>query len=578
MKLLYSTIVLSMFACGATAYGASSEVTIKLLQTSDVHGNYFPTNFITRQPAKGSLARVYSAVKEMRRDYDGNVILLDNGDFLQGQPTAYYYNYMDTEAPHVGADVLNYMGYDAGNVGNHDVETGREVLDRWSSQCDMPILGANIIDTEADIPHFRPYTVVEHDGVKVAVLGMITPAIPAWLPESLWKGLRFDDMEATARKWIPIIKVRENPDVIVGMFHSGQAAYDLAGTRENASLEVARNVPGFDVVLMGHDHRRENMKVVNVEGDTVLVMNPANNGVMLTDITMTFELDDNGKVVNKHFDGKLTPTDSYEPDPEFMKEFEPQIATITEFVNGPIGTMDESITTRDAYFGPSKFVDLIHELQLGLTDADISFAAPLSYDATIDKGQIMMSDMFNLYKYENMLYVMELTGQEIKDYLEYAYSIWTNQMKSANDHLLLFKDVATEGDESRSTLRYPSYNFDSAAGIIYEVDVTKPAGEKVTIKSMADGSAFDLGKTYRVALNSYRGNGGGELLTKGAGIPQEELSGRIVYSTDRDLRYYLTDYIKRLGTLKPHRLNQWKFVPEKWADKAAKRDRAILFP
>ncbi len=572
--------VLSLALC-AMAGGnpaEAKEVKIKLLQTSDIHGNYFPTNFITRQPSKGSMARVSSLVKQMREDYSNNVILIDNGDILQGQPTVYYYNYMDTVSPHVASQVLNFLRYDAGNVGNHDVETGRSVLDRWASQCDMPILGANIIDTATGETHFPPYKVVEREGVKVAILGMITPAIPAWLPESLWQGLRFDDMESTARKWVPIIKERENPDVIVGMFHAGQSAYDLAGTRENACLEVAERVPGFDIVLMGHDHRRADMKVVNVEGDTVLVMNPANNGVMITDITMTFDVDDNGRVKSKSFDGKLTATDDYAPDPEMIEAFAPQIQTITEFVNGRIGTMSETITTRDAYFGPSKFVDLIHELQLGLTGADISFAAPLSYDATIAEGPIMMNDMFNLYKYENMLYVMELTGQEIKDYLEYAYSIWTNQMKSADDHLLLFKEQATEGDESRSTLRYPTYNFDSAAGIIYKVDVTKPTGSKVTIISMADGSPFDTAKTYKVALNSYRGNGGGELLTKGAGIPQDKLSERIIYSTDRDLRFYLTDYIKRLGTLNPRKLNQWRFVPEDWVGNAARRDYQILFP
>ena len=240
-KYLSAAIIATAISIG---FGAEAkEVKIKLFQTSDIHGNYFPTNFITRQPAKGSLARVYSIVKEARDAYDGNVILLDNGDFLQGQPTAYYYNYMDTVSPHVGAQIMNFMGYDAGNVGNHDVETGRGVLDRWASQCSMPVLGANIINTSTGEPHFRPYEVVEHDGVKVTILGMITPAIPAWLPESLWKGLRFDDMEATARKWVPIIRQREHPDAIVGIFHSGQSAYNLAGQRENASLEVARNVP-----------------------------------------------------------------------------------------------------------------------------------------------------------------------------------------------------------------------------------------------------------------------------------------------------------------------------------------------
>ncbi|WP_289629308.1 5'-nucleotidase C-terminal domain-containing protein [uncultured Muribaculum sp.] len=572
------TLFSALTAVMGLSLNASSMTTIKLLQTSDIHGNFFPYNFITRQPSAGSLARVYGAVKEARQRYGDNVILLDNGDILQGQPTVYYYNFVDTVTPHVASRMMNFMRYDAGNVGNHDVETGRKVLERWSRQCDMPVLGANIIDTATGEPAFTPYKVVEHDGVKVAILGLLTPAIPAWLPEVLWKGLRFDDMEATARKWIPIIKERENPDVIVGVFHAGQRGNTLVRYRENPSLEIAERVPGFDVVLMGHDHRRENKKVVNVEGDTVLVMNPANNGVVLTDITMTFKRDDDGRIIDKHIDGELRHMSDYEPDADFMAEFAPDMAVIKEYVDTPIGEFTSSITTRDAYFGPSEFVDLIHELQLGITGADISFAAPLSYDATIDAGPITVSDMFNLYKYENMLYVMELTGQEVKDYLEEAYSLWCNTMTSASDHLLLFKEEPTEGDESRSTLKNPSYHFDSAAGIIYEVDVRKPKGEKVTIKSMADGKEFDPARTYRVALNSYRGNGGGELLTKGAGIPHDKLTERIVFATDLDLRHYLTDYIKKQGKVNPRKLNQWRFIPEEWTREAAKRDYKILFP
>ena len=122
-------------------------VKLKIVQTSDVHGNYYPYNFITRQEWKGSLARIHSFVQKERREYKENLILLDNGDILQGQPTAYYYNYIDTVSPHLCAEMMNYMKYDAGNMGNHDVETGRSVFDRWIGTCDFPILGANIIDT-----------------------------------------------------------------------------------------------------------------------------------------------------------------------------------------------------------------------------------------------------------------------------------------------------------------------------------------------------------------------------------------------------------------------------------------------
>ena len=175
-----------------------------------------------------------------------------------------------------------------------------------------------------------------------------------------------------------------------------------------------------------------------------------------------------------------------------------------------------------------------------------------------------------------MLYVMNLTGQEIKDYLEYSYSIWTNQMSSPDDHLLLLKERIS-GEDKFTSFVNPSYNFDSAAGIIYTVDVTKPKGEKINIKSLANGKPFDLKSTYRVALNSYRGNGGGELLTKGAGIPQEMLSKRIIFATDKDLRYYLMEYIQKQATLTPRALNHWHFIPENWVEKAAKRDYELLF-
>ena len=552
-------------------------VKLKIVQTSDVHGNYYPYNFITRKDWQGSLARIYAFVEKEREQYKENLILLDNGDILQGQPTAYYYNYIDTVSPHLCAEMMNYMKYDAGNMGNHDVETGRAVFDRWINTCDFLVLGANIIDISTGEPHLPPYKVMERDGVKIVILGMITPAIPAWLSENLWKGLRFDDMEETAHKWMKIIREKENPDLMIGLFHAGQEAFKMSGKyNENASLSVAKNVPGFDIVLMGHDHARECKKVMNVAGDSVLVIDPASNGIVLSNIDVTLKLKD-GKVRSKDIKGVLTETKDYGISEDFMKNFAPQYDTVRNFVSKKIGTFTESISTCPSFFGPSAFIDLIHTLQLDITGAEISFAAPLSFDAKINKGDVFVSDMFNLYKYENMLYMMTLSGKEIKDYLEMSYFMWTNRMKSPDDHLLWFKEKRREGAEDRASFQNFSFNFDSASGIIYTVDVTKPQGEKITIVSMADGSPFLMDKIYKVALNSYRGNGGGELLTKGSGIPQEKLKERIIFSTDKDLRFYLMNYIEKKGTMDPKALNQWKFVPEKWTVPAAERDYKFLF-
>ena len=569
---LFLILSFCMFMVQSCTSSVEKEVTLKFIETTDVHGCYFPYDFIRQKPAKGSLARVSSYVKALRKDWGDRLLLVDNGDILQGQPVAYYYNYIDTASVHANAAILNYMQYDLATVGNHDIEAGHAVYDRWVSQCNFPILGANVIDTLTGKPYFEPYKVLEREGVKVAVLGMITPAIPSWLPEKLWSGLRFEDMETCARRWVKEIREKEQPDVLVGLFHAGPEGNELDGVIENGSAEVAKNVPGFDVVFMGHDHRRCNEKIVNIEGDSVLLIDPANRAVTVAEVTLNIRKKGD-KVISKSVEGKLTDVAESPVDEEFMTTFASQYEATQAFVQRKIGSIDHTISTRDAYFGSSAFIDLIHQLQLDITGADLSFCAPLSFDSEIRKGDIYMSDMFNLYKYENMLYTMELTGREIKGFLEMSYAIWTNQMKKASDHLLLLNDK----DNGFGRFKNPSFNFDSAAGVIYTVDVTKPEGEKVTLISLANGQPLELDKTYRVAVNSYRGNGGGDLLTKGAGIPKSELAKRIVFATDKDLRYYLMKRIEEVKVLHPQPLNQWKFIPEKWVSPAIQRDYQLLF-
>lgn len=573
------SIALSLFILLFISVSCASpqrEVAIKLVQTSDIHGNYFPYDYMKDAPSSGSFARIYSYLQAQRAEYGDNLLLFENGDLLQGQPSAYYYNFIDTLSTHLAAEMLNYMKFDAANLGNHDIETGRAVFERWASDCNFPVLGANIIDTSTEKPFFEPYAVYERDGVKIAVLGMITPAIPIWLAESLWQGLRFDDMETTARHWMEVIRKKEKPDVIVGLFHAGQNAHTLGDAyRENASVEVAVNVPGFDVVLMGHDHMLESRKVANVQGDSVLILNPANLGNYVAEVELTI-VKKGKKLIDKTINGRVVSMDDFEVSQVFMDEFKEEESIVSEFVSKKIGNISQTITTRDAYFGSSAFVDLIHSLQLAISGAQISLAAPLSFDAFIAQGDITVGDMFNLYKYENMLYTMRLQGKELKNLLEMSYALWTNQMTSPTDHLLFIRKDIYKG-KTRYRFQNSSFNYDSAAGIIYTVDVTKPEGEKVTIYRLADGTPFDEEAYYTVAMNSYRGNGGGELITKGAGLSKDELQSRMLSATTKDLRYYLMEYIQEHQHINPRALNQWKFIPEDWTKEAAKRDYKLLF-
>ena len=184
--------------------------------------------------------------------------------------------------------------------------------------------------------------------------------------------------------------------------------------------------------------------------------------------------------------------------------------------------------------------------------------------------------MFNLYRYENELYVLRMTGEEVRKHLEMSYDLWVNTMTSADDHIMLLNDGSND-DKQRFMFKNLAFNFDSAAGIDYEVDVTKPDGQKVRILRMSNGEPFDEHKWYKVAMNSYRGNGGGELLIRGAVIPKEEIPNRIIYQSERDQRHYLMQEIEKAGVLNPQPHNNWRFVPEEWTVPAIKRDRKLLF-
>jgi len=566
MKRLLLLLAAAVWSISA---GAQDTVRLKIVQTSDIHGSIFNYDFINNRPAHTSMMHAYTYIKAAREAYGNHLLLLDNGDNLQGQPAVYYYNFIDTTTPHLLVRIMNAMRYDAASVGNHDLEAGHAVYDRVARRYAFPLLAANAVKPNGT-PYFVPYCMFERSGVKVAVLGMTNPHVPYWLPKVLWSGMTFTDIVESSAQWIQYIREHEQPDVLIGLIHAG--AGNGTHSEENPSLYIAKNVAGYDALLIGHDHQRALHKVTNAQGDTVYILNPSNAARYLATLDIML-VKENGKYT-KHIYPAIINVADFEIDSALNNQFAADFDAVKTFVSKPIGTFAKAITTRDAYFGPSAFIDLIHRIQLDVAQADISFAAPLSFDAQIPQGTVYVRDMFNLYRFENMLYTMELTGAEIKGYLNYSYGNWLNQMHSPNDHLLLFKPDSTE---KSGQFTVPPYNFDSAAGILYEVDVTRPAGDMVHIISMANGAPFSETKTYRVAVNSYRGNGGGGLLQYGAHIAPAHFDRRVVQSTDVDLRYYLMQWIETQKTIDPQPLNQWKIIPETLVKEAARRDYDLLF-
>lgn len=580
MKSFIAVITGCLLVLGTSSANAMTTkektIDLKFIETSDVHGSFFPYDFINRKPKAGSLARVATYVNQLRSQHGENVILLDNGDILQGQPVNYYSNYVDTTSANIAAQVVNYLRYDAQTIGNHDVETGHRVYDKWVSATHCPILGANVIDTKTNKPYLKPYTILKRGGARIAIIGLLTPAIPNWLGENLWSGLRFEEMVSSARQWMRVVKEQEKADIVIGLFHSGKdGGITTPHYKEDAALAVAREVPGFDVVFFGHDHTRYADAVTNSEGKLVACLDPANNAMSVAQADLQL-VKRKGHWCVKESQWKLVDVADLPVDNDFVDHFSAFNETVKAYANRVIGTFENTISTRDSYFGNSAFNDLILNLELSITKADVAFNAPVSFDVAIKKGPVRVADMFNLYKYENQLFVMRLTGKEIRKALEMSYDLWVNTMTSPNDHLLLL-DSQTRGDQQRLGFKNFSFNFDSAAGIDYEVDVTKPNGQKVKVLKMSNCEPFDENKYYKVAVNSYRANGGGELLTRGAGIAKDDLDDRIVWRSEFDLRHYLMEEIKRLGTLNPQPNTNWRFVPEQWTQEAAKRDRQLLF-
>ncbi len=582
---LLSTIIAAAFTLSVQAQPTSKTVRLKVIETSDVHGHFFPWDFMEGKPLKGTLTRANTYINRERQKYGDNLLLIDNGDILQGQPCVYWTNYVMPEDENLAARVINYMKYDAETVGNHDIEPGHKVYDKWIREVRCPLLGANIVkeeckggeaNPESIYTGLQPYSVHIKDGVKICVIGMLTPAIPNWLNKSIWKGIEFEEMVGCARKWVKYIQEHEQPDLIFGLFHSGMdGGIVTPDYEENATAAVAREVPGFDIIFFGHDHQVHNEWITNKEGRQILIIDPSCwvQNVAEAEIELTIK---DGKVVNKDIKGTIVNVRDEQIDEQMMDHFQKDIDAVKAYVGQKIGRFEAPIYTRESFFGNSAFTDLIHNLQLQITNADISLTAPLAFNSTINEGEVTMADMFKLYRFENLLFTLRMTGEEVRKHLEYSYDMWTNTMTSPDDHALRLNDASKE-DQQRTGFQYYTFNFDSACGIDYEVDLTKPDGQKVRILRMSNGEPFDEKKWYNVAMNSYRANGGGELLTQGAGIPKDSLDARVIFHTDRDQRHFLTEEIRKMGTVNPQPNHNWKFVPEAWVKPALERDRKLLF-
>ena len=575
MNRIHAYILFILVALSSCTRPADGEYTFRILTVNDVHGHYFDSLYVSDDTQNSLLSVSWYADSIRVADGAENVVLIDDGDCLQGDNAAYYSNYVDTQSKHIFARMVEAIGFDAVVVGNHDIETGHQVYDRMVKTMKVPFLAANAIRTDNASPYFQEYVTLKRHGLKITIIGFTNPNIKSWLSPLLWEGMEFKSLLPFAQETVDRIVSKEKSDIVIVGIHAGTGKGD--GTLlESQGLDLFKSLRGVDFVICAHDHR----PVVHVS-DSICLINAGSHCRNLGYGTVNVKVE-GGKVVSKSLDAELLTLNKNKVNTELKEEFHKDYEAVKAFTLKEVGELKGNLITREAYMGMSDYINLIHTLSIGCSPAQISFAAPLTFNGTIKEGTLLYNDLFTIYPYENQLFVVKMSGSEIKAYLESSYETWINTITSPNQSLLKIvkrADPRTRQDMWSFVNTY--YNFDSAAGLIYEVDVTKPFGQRVNISAMADGSAFNIETVYNVAMTSYRASGGGGHM-KAAGVDTDKIDERVVEYYP-EIRNILYDYLVKNSTIDPlvtgdeSVIGKWKFVPESMAQKALKQDMALLF-
>ncbi|MBR4594071.1 MAG: bifunctional metallophosphatase/5'-nucleotidase [Bacteroidaceae bacterium] len=565
--LLLSALCIAFTECS----DRHSAVTIRLIATSDTHGCIFADDCLDGSERMGSLAKFSTFIKG-ERSKNRNVIYLDAGDILQGSIELYHDKTAQFVRDNLPAKAFNLLGCDAAVMGNHDLAAGSQTYSGFIRSIQFPLLCANLRypDSQYFLP---PYTIIEKQGVKIAVLGLITPSVDFTIPEDLMGELKVSDPVETARYWVPVLKEREKADVVVGLFHSGYNGGRVAsdGSLENVVCSILDKVPGFDVIVYGHDHVSRCLKMADCQGDSVLLVNPGPYAQKAAAATLTVQMGKDGASVSST--GQLVDITTQKPDSKFVSALSGWHNDVVQYADSVIGTSAIPLEVNAALWRDVSVLDLVHSTQMRFMGAQVSLTAPVPTVLTVPAGPFKVRDMFRLYQFENNMVSVLLTGSQIKDVLEYSAGLFYNTVGKGTDHLLKLKKDPVSG---KMVPENPASSFLTASGIDYTIDVTKPEGNRVRIVSMSNGEKFDADKQYRTTINTYLYSGTESVLLKATGMTASEMKKRFQASASADIRYYiLTKFAVNAEVdkaVKIDKYNNWKLVPERTVDGYLSKD------
>jgi 2',3'-cyclic-nucleotide 2'-phosphodiesterase / 3'-nucleotidase / 5'-nucleotidase len=538
---------------------APRRLDLVVVSTTDVHNRLRGWDYYAdRADPQRGLSRAATVVDSVRAAHPGRVVLVDAGDLLQGSPLGYVAARLDTAGVHPVIAAMNAMRYDAAAIGNHEFNYGIPTLRRALKDARFPFLGANVghLGAKRARPLVAPSRIVTRAGVRVAIVGATTPGAMVWDRENLAGRLRMTEVVGAVRREVAAVR-RRGADVVLVVMHSGlggETSYDTTGgvPPENVAADVARGVAGIDLIVFGHSHR----EVADTTINGVMLQQPRNWAQSVGAATLTLERRQGRWRVSARR-GQVIPVQGQPEHPAVVAAVDRAHQGTVAWVNQTLGTTASAWRADSARVRDTPLIDFILEVQRKATGADLAATAAFDLNASLDAGPITIAEVARLYPYDNTLRAIRITGRQLRQFLEYSARY--------------YRTLGTaEAASSLVDPAVPGFNFDMVAGAEYVLDLTRPAGARLTRLQVKGRDVADT-DTFTMALNNYRQTGGG-----GFAMLRD---APVVYDKQEEIRDLLIAEVQRRGTLRPgdyHQVN-WRLAPDSVVGPAYRAMRALPF-